>query len=498
MLAKFLMVGGSSGPLPLSYPYYATMVNPDFATGDTTGWEAYATAAGAILPDIQGTAGNYYAKAAAIVTYNSWGQTVVLPSAIYGDVDAELLIVDVEVEEDASTGNADEYTIGIECLDEIGRCIGGRIGPLRDPNTYTEATGWHNRVRTAMVAPLTRSIRIRTYNLQAASGLPIEVYTKNYSVTLRKIGIKATNFGSSGYASDWTVTVGALGYVAMGQWSNWRIDGLYGGTVPVAQAHVERVLDATELTAVADGRAYLNTSFFIGAANLVDKIRVYCEFRDAGNNPISNPIVTSAVAEWPGQAGSFWDYPSIFIPANCAKIKIIQYHVRVSGTYQDAYIARLNTSLIQHDTVIPLGTPTHTKWRLLAHATQSGNESVSFGKIEMRSVAAGANVCTGGTPTHKSTWGGDGATYGAANALDGTTAVSRSAADEWLYWWQYEFASPINIAEVALTSTTVLLDKTPLIFTLQYYDSVDTLWITHKLFSNGTAWTASEQRVFTV
>jgi hypothetical protein len=140
-------------------------------------------------------------------------------------------------------------------------------------------------------------------------------------------------------------------------------------------------------------------------------------------------------------------------------------------------------------------------WRVYILASES-SEQCSLAEIQMSATAGGANLCTGGTASASSTAGPN----VAANAFDGSTATVWSSAlgsapdggsGGWDQWIQYEFATPVTIREVRLTSSPAVADSAPGAFTI--LSSADGItWIAHSRYFGQTGWALTETRTFAV
>lgn len=110
---------------------------------------------------------------------------------------------------------------------------------------------------------------------------------------------------------------------------------------------------------------------------------------------------------------------------------------------------------------------THAYWRVVFTSNYGDGTYTGLSEIEMRATAGGANLCTGGTPSVSNSAGGG----SASTPFNGSTADVwyASGADRWA---QYQFASPVGVAEIALTAYNVgtQFGRIPKGFTLRYSD----------------------------
>lgn len=481
------------------YPFTVPLVNSNFAT-DASGWDTYVNSGPS-----WNAAG--YGIFAASASYASWGQTVDLGTAYHTDIDSGTLWMRLSIRQNGFLSDSDAYGPMIEFLDATGKWIGGRLFVLADPDAYSPTGGFHTREYQCMVTPGARKLRVR-FNGTRNAGTELSVYLDDISPMIEPSpGLNVVEmFSDDGQGgASWTVTSGgALDWTGnepaiTNGFGRWNIEGFYAGSVASAEHRKEFTFAGDAATAVAAGRAFMATSFLLINENDDDRVRVAFEFYDVSNTLIKTGFHSAAATTDYNFEGTFFDHPAIQIPTNCTKVRAVIQWTRADGTVLDASVVRFNAHLIYADAVTPSGTPTSTKWRVRAFARNSantGSTTFSFAEIEMRTTAGGANACTGGTASAKSKLDAT-ATYDASKALDGNNATaSVSAPGEWPWWWQYEFASAVNIAEVAMRAESASTSRTPTIFTLEYYDGAD--WIAHDLFVSPTDWTASEQRIFTV
>ncbi len=139
----------------------------------------------------------------------------------------------------------------------------------------------------------------------------------------------------------------------------------------------------------------------------------------------------------------------------------------------------------------------HTYWRL---SLKPISTNLCLTEMEFRATPGGADQCSGGTASVSSNFNGT-ATYQASNLVDnsGSTiwhSVNSSVGD----YVQYQFASPVSVAEIALTSRNAGSPiAAPNYITVQYSDNgVDwtTAWHIPEINRTGT-WALNTQKVFT-
>ena len=134
--------------------------------------------------------------------------------------------------------------------------------------------------------------------------------------------------------------------------------------------------------------------------------------------------------------------------------------------------------------------PSSTRWRILINGNQSGFVH-GIAEVEMHTSIGGADVCSGGTPSAFSTFGG----YAAANAFDDDNATFWDANSYAQGWIEYQFDAAQDIVEFAVTAPpSGNTDDVPTDFELQYYDGAD--WVTTLFRRAEWGWTAGEKRTY--
>lgn len=110
----------------------------------------------------------------------------------------------------------------------------------------------------------------------------------------------------------------------------------------------------------------------------------------------------------------------------------------------------------------------HEYWRVRVTAVDSGS-TVSIGEIQMRELPGEVDLCTGGTASADSVFGG----YVAANAFDNNGNTRWSNGGSLPAWVAYQFASPVEIGEVRITAPDAgnySSGQMPKDFVLEYSD----------------------------
>lgn len=115
-------------------------------------------------------------------------------------------------------------------------------------------------------------------------------------------------------------------------------------------------------------------------------------------------------------------------------------------------------------------------------------------EITMASSAGGADQCNGGTPSASSSMGTHPPTYAFNNVLS-TSDYWQSGADG-ACWLQYEFLSPVSVAEFTVSVYAAAPNIGPSTIELQYSDDGITFTT---VFSTSATWTAgSITKTYTV
>lgn len=132
-------------------------------------------------------------------------------------------------------------------------------------------------------------------------------------------------------------------------------------------------------------------------------------------------------------------------------------------------------------------------WRIYTTVSNSTVNQI-IGEIQFRAVVGGPNVAVGGTAT------ADASTIGnfPARAFDGDTGTW------WAHgtpvvpnWIKYEFASPVEIKQIALQAGTATAnpERMPRDFEVQFSED-NVTWTTVLAVVGQTGWTSGEIRVF--
>jgi hypothetical protein len=152
------------------------------------------------------------------------------------------------------------------------------------------------------------------------------------------------------------------------------------------------------------------------------------------------------------------------------------------------------------------GAVAHKFWRLYyEYMDTRATYGEAVAELEMRATAGGPDQCNGGTPLARNWF----QTNVPANAFDGNPntwwiasgegqGTNGSAASQYSGWLGYEFASPVTVAEVAVTARNDNggAPQAPKDFKIEYSDDGVT-WRTSFVGSVDGAWGQGETKVFT-
>lgn len=118
---------------------------------------------------------------------------------------------------------------------------------------------------------------------------------------------------------------------------------------------------------------------------------------------------------------------------------------RVTASETQSAIVSAVASIAEAGSAVDSGGDAHRYWRLYC-ISNNGSTYTSISEIEMRGVANGADLCSGGTVTASGETGG---AEQAAYAFDNNTSTQWAVATARGAWIQYDFGSgnPVNIAE---------------------------------------------------
>lgn len=139
----------------------------------------------------------------------------------------------------------------------------------------------------------------------------------------------------------------------------------------------------------------------------------------------------------------------------------------------------------------------HLYWRINILASSSASYA-AVGELQLRATVGGADLTdtAGGTPMSGSDYS---VFYVASKAFDGDVATSwRNKTNEPLGWLGYQFPSPVEVLEVALSNGSNLSTAyTPKDFYIEASDDGVT-WYIFASVTGQTGWTSGETRTFAV
>jgi hypothetical protein len=139
----------------------------------------------------------------------------------------------------------------------------------------------------------------------------------------------------------------------------------------------------------------------------------------------------------------------------------------------------------------------HAYWRVKISAAQGGVYT-SLDRVQMRLFVGDVDAASGGVAIADSFYSAE---YEPAKAFDVSASTTWASAGTALpHWIGYQFATPVAIAEIAITSNNATYnapDEDPKDFTLEYSDD-GVAWTVAATVTNQTAWARSQTRSFTL
>lgn len=138
---------------------------------------------------------------------------------------------------------------------------------------------------------------------------------------------------------------------------------------------------------------------------------------------------------------------------------------------------------------------THAYWRVNVSAN-NGAVHLSVADLEFRASIGGADQCSGGTPVYSSQTGGssDGWAVCAFDAVTNSGWVTNATSTGYI---GYNFASAVQVAQVAITGSWDSPTRSPKDFTIEHSDD-GSAWTVLGTVTNQTSWATLEQRLFAV
>ena len=140
----------------------------------------------------------------------------------------------------------------------------------------------------------------------------------------------------------------------------------------------------------------------------------------------------------------------------------------------------------------------HLYWRIYITATDSADAyKAQITEMEYRATLGGADQATGGTAAASSTYPGS----SPADAFDDDAIVSWVSASGAALpqWLQYQFASAVEVAQVAITSgdSASRADRAPNDFLIEYSDDGSS-WTTALSVTGEPDWGVTETRLYSI
>ncbi len=132
----------------------------------------------------------------------------------------------------------------------------------------------------------------------------------------------------------------------------------------------------------------------------------------------------------------------------------------------------------------------HLYWRINV-SSNNGGSFLSIAEVEMRATVGGADQCNGGTASVSSSAASSG-----ADAFD-NDPVTRWSTNAYPSWLQYQFLSPVDVAQYTIQVHNTDGTRAPKDWTFEYSDNGST-WTVADTRVNETGWTAGQIRSYSV
>jgi len=137
---------------------------------------------------------------------------------------------------------------------------------------------------------------------------------------------------------------------------------------------------------------------------------------------------------------------------------------------------------------------TYRHWRIYVTAVDGSTSYASFGEIELKADAGGADLTTGlGASASQS---GDSAVGSAAAGIDNNTGSECGSSLPLPWWWAIDLGSAQEVTVCTLSAQRVVPNRSPKDFEIQ--GSADgSAWTTVVAYTGVSGWAEYEQRAFT-
>lgn len=334
-------VVGFIGAVPPKYPYYLTLVNPGFETGDSTGWSTSVGSGFSVRSDGPHS-GTYYAMASSSGVYARSYQTVDFPPDVLDDVDAGLIKMSACYWQNGYPSDGDNGGADVEFFSGAGG-TGSLLALVGVPNI--DPTEWTFREIASMVPRGTRSIRLNTRGVRTG-GANNDCYFDDFDVILDLKGKEhATVISFDGAeASGWTFTSGTslsvIANVGGGPW--WSRDALVANSQAAFSAYRTAFYSVPEgaHSDVDAGGAKLQLSCWIGSDTAPDQGRVWIEAFNGSDTSLGVVAQTAASNVTLLYAG----IPYIVngaLPAGTRKLRLHLSGNRLTGAATDVYATNI-------------------------------------------------------------------------------------------------------------------------------------------------------------
>ncbi|ANJ20774.1 hypothetical protein HYO99_gp40 [Roseobacter phage RD-1410W1-01] len=135
----------------------------------------------------------------------------------------------------------------------------------------------------------------------------------------------------------------------------------------------------------------------------------------------------------------------------------------------------------------------HRYWRL-TFLDGDNFTYCSLAEVEMRAVADGPSIATGGTAFGTNDRGGS---WVKANAFDGNANSFFSTTEDYPVYLGYDFGTNVEVVEIMIKARPTFNDHTPTVFRLEASDDMEN-WAFMGIGSIESDWTAAQELVCTV
>lgn len=136
----------------------------------------------------------------------------------------------------------------------------------------------------------------------------------------------------------------------------------------------------------------------------------------------------------------------------------------------------------------------HLYWRINVTANNGSTTMLTIAEVQMRAVSGGADQCTGGTATASSSESGNPPSLAVDDSVFSTWAALFSNTTG---WWQYQFASAVDVVEYTIQGSNSVNERAPKDWTLEYSDDGSS-WTVADTRTGETGWTDGQVRTYSI